>query len=369
MYREPVIRRPVKIGGRSFSAQRSTAARMSLATYLLLCGVLFISSREEDADALPPEEDLAAAGIIVPKERLPRGQQALYGGEPVAPYNSRAEIAAMAQEANSSGNAAIAAAAIALGIESNDELIQICALRSAVDFFQREQLAISERMIRLLSIARDPLTLELMRILSARVFSWPLEEPEPHSGRAGDAKRPGLIAVHGTVLPFSQSSKPGDWFIPRKGALFRHISNFRPDIYSGADYFRWEGGYTDWARDIASERLAEWIDARGLQGSDVVAHSHGCNVVMRSMEKGATYGKVVFMSCPVHWHKYSLPPDAQKNAVSVRAKLDIVILMDRGSQRFPAGTIREHLLPCWYYGHWRALSPATWRRERLDSYL
>lgn len=369
MYREPVIRQPVKIGGRSFSVQRNNAARMSLATYLLLCGVLFKASREEEADALPPEEDLAAAGIIVPKDRLPRGQHVLYGGEPAAPYYSRAEIAAMAQEANRTSDPAIAAAAVALGMESNDELIQICALGSAVDFFQREQLAIFERLIRLLSIARDPLTLELIRILSSRVLSPPLEEPERRSGRAGDAQRPGLIAVHGTILPFSQSSKPGDWFIPRKGALFRHFSNFRPDIYSGADYFRWEGGYTDWARDVASERLAEWISARGLQGTDVVAHSHGCNVVMRSTEKGATYGKVVLMSCPVHWHKYSLPPNAQQNVVSVRAKLDIVILMDRGSQRFPTGTIREHLLQCWYYGHWRALSPATWRREMLDSYL
>ena len=78
---------------------------------------------------------------------------------------------------------------------------------------------------------------------------------------------------------------------------------------------------------------------------------------------------MVLMNCPVHWNKYRLLHAITNDVISVRIKCDLVILMDRAGQRFPRGTIKEHILPLWYTGHSVITKPKTWRKEHLDRYV
>jgi len=65
-----------------------------------------------------------------------------------------------------------------------------------------------------------------------------------------------------------------------------------------------------------------------------------------------------------------MPCRRSKNcAVSIRAKLDFVILMDRGGQRFPHGTIPDRVLPIWYTGHNACTKPDVWQAQGLDGYV
>ena len=57
------------------------------------------------------------------------------------------------------------------------------------------------------------------------------------------------------------------------------------------------------------------------------------------------------------------------DVVSIRTKFDLVIMMDRGGQRFPPGTIKDIILPFWFTSHSASTKPSTWKNEKLDQYL
>lgn len=378
MYPED-IHTPVPIGSAEFF-QQSERARVAVAAYLLLAGPLFVEgvARNEDSAIIPPASELREAGI---KEKV-RGRVALHGRGLLEPGPPESEdpgygdfesaisnIAELVAEANDTGDPRLAARAVAAGIRSSDELIRVCALGSALEFFAPESLDLPGHIAWLLRHTTQQQTLELLSTLTARVWSPPPGAAGPGSPISRRSRVTGLMAVHGTVLPISQGNRP-DWSIPRQGPLFNHLAVLRPDIYSHDDYYRWEGGYTDYAREVAIQSLFDWTDRRRLAGIDVIAHSHGCNVVLGSTMKGAKYGKLILMNCPVHWHKYRLAVSVSaSSAVSIRVKLDFVILMDRGGQRFPQGTIPEHVLPIWYTGHSACTKPDVWQAQGLDKYV
>lgn len=284
-------------------------------------------------------------------------------------FGSLRGLALRAARANERGDPREAAALVALASRSDDELIRVCALGSAIDFFDPRSIDIPDQIAWFLRNARQPETFELLSIIMARVSPVAaLGAIPPGTANAQSLTAPGLMAIHGTVLPYSQSNRP-EWSVPNKGSMFAHIQGVRPDIYASNDYFRWEGGYTDYAREVAMTNLFDWLNSRGLHGMDVVAHSHGCNVVMASTSLGATYNKIVLLSCPVHWSKYSLPSAMlTKNAISIRTKMDYVILADRGGQRFPVGTIKDEVLPIWF-SHSATVEPKTWIDHNLDRFL
>lgn len=365
---------PVSLNSSLFFDQGDESlSRFTLAAFLLLTGILFVQDQRlsEERLELPTAEEFEVLGInLEVRETVPRGKFDLREFSARAPDNvPSSALADFAAQVNEQGNPSDAALLVALGCNSSDELVRICALGSAVDFFRLETIDIRRQLAWFFENAREPETFELLFMLMARVFPVAAMGKLSPSTNASTATPTGLMAVHGTVLSYSQANRP-EWSVPPNGSLFSHIKTFRNDIYGSPDFFRWEGGYTDYAREVAISSLCNWINRRNLNGIDVVAHSHGCNVVMGSTSVSTNFRKIVLLSCPVRWRKYNLPRAMITNdVVSIRTKFDFAIMMDRGGQRFPNGTIREVILPFWFTSHSTSTKPSTWRSQNLDQYL
>lgn len=373
MYSEKILD-PISIKSNEFSAQdRRNASRVTLAAYLLLLGPLFVKGVLESADdvLLPTKEQFEKLGIHQEISDYCNQSEFDYTKFSSVPDNeifTAQYLAKLAKECNDKLDPNIAAELVASGIHSDNELIRVCALGSAVEFFPNGTINWYSQILWFLRNASQNLTWTLFHILLKRIklFNLPPTNPPP-PGRTQSLLVPesGLLAVHGTNFWDIPNG-----FAPPDGELFSYLRSFRPDIYGNSDYFRWEGGYSHYARSVASQNLFNWVSYKTLSGFDVVAHSHGCNVVMASTLLGAQYKKMVFLSCPVHWkHYYLTPPLITKDVVSIRVNVDIVILMDRGGQRFPPGTIKEHLLPFWFTAHNATLKPKNWEKFRLYKYL
>lgn len=167
-----------------------------------------------------------------------------------------------------------------------------------------------------------------------------------------------IMLVHGTW------ASDAEWYKPN-GSFHRFIKPQRSDLYSQADFFRWTGGYSDGARNQGAADLKAWVEARNESGLDLMGHSHGANVMMLATKFGLTAGKLILLSCPVHVNKYF--PDftkVRKPVVSVRVKLDLVILADFGGQRFRHPDIKEIVLPIWF-DHGATHEPATWQAHNI----
>ena len=89
---------------------------------------------------------------------------------------------------------------------------------------------------------------------------------------------------------------------------------------------------------------------------------------MLASQGGTRVGKLVMLSCPVHWPKYAPNFTQVSKVVSVRVRMDLVILADRGGQRFQDNHIDEHVLPIWF-DHFATHDPHTWDRYRVRSML
>jgi hypothetical protein len=71
---------------------------------------------------------------------------------------------------------------------------------------------------------------------------------------------------------------------------------------------------------------------------------------MKATSLGAAFGHVQLLNCPVR-PSYAFRESSAITARSVRTCFDLVILADRGGQRFPPRSgIVEQYLPSWY-GH------------------
>ncbi len=366
---------PIPLGaGEFFEQGTESLSRYTLAAYLLLAGVLFVQPEDgepRELGIIPPEDALGVLGIsTLDGDRLPRNQLDLRQlADGAIAGVSRQELADDAVSVNLSQNPILAAQMVARGCAADDELIRVCALGSAFDFFDFDTIDIGQQIDWFIRNAEVLETFELLATLLARVFPIPAIGYATGQATPQNTTSSGLLAVHGTVLPFPQGNRP-EWSVPPSGSLFTHLKTFRGDIYSSQDYYRWEGGYTDYAREVAIANLRDWIDSRGLNGIDIVAHSHGCNVVLGSTSIGARYRKIVLLSCPVHWKKYNLAQSMITNdVVSIRTIFDLVILMDRGAQRFPPQTINEVILPFWFTSHSATVKPANWQSQNLDKYL
>jgi hypothetical protein len=77
---------------------------------------------------------------------------------------------------------------------------------------------------------------------------------------------------------------------------------------------------------------------------------------------------MVLLSCPVHFPKYA--PDFSKiqKIVSIRVRLDLVILADRGGQRFSDPRIQENVLPIWF-DHFATHDPLVWSKYTVPAML
>jgi hypothetical protein len=170
------------------------------------------------------------------------------------------------------------------------------------------------------------------------------------------------LLVHGT---FARSAS---WWQP-DGDFHQYVkANVRPDLYSANDRFEWSGAYSDGARAAGAAELREWVAGHQLANPDIFGHSHGANIMMLATQNGMSAGTLVLMSCPVHVPKYIADFSRVSRVVSIHVHLDLVILADRGGQRFNHPQIEEHVLSVWF-NHSATHDPDTWKKKKLKAVL
>jgi hypothetical protein len=169
------------------------------------------------------------------------------------------------------------------------------------------------------------------------------------------------LLVHGTWAANEQWWKPG-------GNFHSYLLNgIRPDLYANADAFSWSGIYSEAARAIAATELQAWLGGHTIQNPYLLTHSHGGSVAMLATQNGLNTGPLVLLSCPVH--SIYMPDFARTGrVVSIRVKLDLVILADGGGQKFSDPRITERVLPIWF-DHSATHDPAVWQKYNLRSVI
>jgi pimeloyl-ACP methyl ester carboxylesterase len=160
------------------------------------------------------------------------------------------------------------------------------------------------------------------------------------------------VITHGTFAANASWFRPG-------GDFYEALKNKRPDLDVHDRSFRWTGAYSDKARGADAVLLKQWISDQGLMVPDVFAHSHGGTVAHLATQKGVQFDRLVLMSWPVHkkWH-----PDFSriKRIIDVRVRMDLVVLLDGGTQRFRSKDfqIEEHRIG--WFDHSSTHEPAYW---------
>ena len=185
------------------------------------------------------------------------------------------------------------------------------------------------------------------------------EEPTDDDLPAPSPSRTSVL-IHGTTF-----GRTTGWWKPRRAFPKYLKSNVSHNLYGGSKPFYWSGLYSHRARELGADDLVQWASAHSLD--HVFAYSHGGSVAMLASALGLSMEKLVLLSCPVH-SRYA--PDFQRvsNVVSIRTRLDLVILADGGSQRFRDPRIVERVLPIWFT-HKPTRQPDVWRRYNIDAML
>jgi pimeloyl-ACP methyl ester carboxylesterase len=175
------------------------------------------------------------------------------------------------------------------------------------------------------------------------------------AGAAGAGSHTAMI-VHGTWALGATWWQPG-------GDFHSHVLHeLRPDLYNGDKRFAWSGGYSDAARALGADDLLTWVNTHNEQGLDLFTHSHGGSLAMLASNRGLQIGELVLLSCPVHIPKYQPDFSRVQKVVSIRVHLDLIILADRGGQRFNHPNIEENVLPIWF-DHTATHSPDVWKNN------
>jgi pimeloyl-ACP methyl ester carboxylesterase len=132
------------------------------------------------------------------------------------------------------------------------------------------------------------------------------------------------------------------WYQPQ-GEFHAALGANRPDLDIHDQSFVWSGGYSHTARTRAADELKQWIGDQGLSRPDFFAHSHGGTVANFATRDGVEFDRLVLLAWPV---RTQWGPDVARidRLIDIRVKLDFVILIDGGGQRFPGGQpkLEEH---------------------------
>jgi hypothetical protein len=170
------------------------------------------------------------------------------------------------------------------------------------------------------------------------------------------------LLVHGTWAANETWWQPGGDF----HTYF--LKNVRSDLYDKSDRFGWSGAYSDGARLLGAQDLLRWVTNHNENGLDLITHSHGGSIAMLATHNGLQVGELVLLSCPVHIPKYMPDFTKVKKTVSIRVHFDLVILADRGGQRFQLPEIQENVLPVWF-NHSATHDPSVWTKNKVPSML
>jgi pimeloyl-ACP methyl ester carboxylesterase len=224
-------------------------------------------------------------------------------------------------------------------------------------------------MLSALQDADDPSVQAICMAAMVRRTNLFNEGSPPRSvGQAPSVGKADSMLVHGTCFAWP-GQEVREWWTPGSGEFHGYLtSGIRPNLYAAADYFRWSGGWNDYARDSAARELTEWLASHKLQGIDLFAHSHGANVALRASHS-LPLRNLVLLSCPVH-DTLSVPSFANvRRVLSIRIHWDLVILADRGRQHFRDPRIIEKVLPIWFVGHGASVEPRIWDKRHLAKFV
>lgn len=339
---------------------------MTLAAFLLLAGIRH--RRISDPRDTMPDDDVAPLGLAgwhlvdAPETGRFDSREPYFSHIAERTSVSNDELGSLIWDAFRSQRSPDLAKAVLAGTASPDGLVRFSALTSAIEMF-RYSPEFTRRLIEFDSYSGRTTT-AIRSIVASRLFGAALSASDPPvEVRPVQEQEPGLMLIHGTNFPPSRPI----WSVPGVGPLFQHLAVIRPDVYGKPDYFRWEGGYSAYAREVAAMNLNDWIKHRALTGIDAITHSHGGNVLMASTYLEAKFGHVIFLSCPVRWNQYQVCPGTVQKKNSVRVHLDLVITADRAAQRFPIGSgIIDTVLPIWF-DHGATYEPTNWTTYDLDA--
>ena len=167
------------------------------------------------------------------------------------------------------------------------------------------------------------------------------EHLQPHvGGRTSQELRD--VSSHTAVVTHGTWARDGAWYQPG-GDFYVGLSQNRPDLHLHNQSFQWSGGYSHGARRLGAIDLEQWLVGQQLATPDFFSHSHGGTVAHLATGRGVTFDRLVLMSWPVHQQWF---PDFSKvnRIVDVRVRADLVILADRGGQRFRTNqfNVEEH---------------------------
>ncbi|HEV2733095.1 MAG TPA: hypothetical protein VGV15_23935 [Terriglobales bacterium] len=322
-----------------------------------------------------PAEDLSALEfptIRVTGDRFrPKELQQISGLRLMAAVRPRKEevrsapasVVAAAQNFYTNANSETAAALLETSLRHPNQLVRVAAASSYIDIAVDPQPAIR--------ILEDGLNSK--NLLTRDVAAYALAHADPKNPKLAELLRVKKLRsrrkrsrtstiIHGTW------ASTGTWWQPG-GDFWTYLhENVDPSLYGAADRFGWTGGYSDAARADGGTKLHAWVQEHDLDGLDLFTHSHGGSVAMLANQAGTRVGRMVLLSCPVHWPKYTPQFDLVGQVVSVRVHLDLVILADRGGQKFSDPRIHENVLPIWF-DHFATHDPANWDRYNIKAML
>jgi hypothetical protein len=177
--------------------------------------------------------------------------------------------------------------------------------------------------------------------------------PPPSKKRRRSSRTTAL--THGTWAAQQAWYKPG-------GNFYRALNTNRPDLDVHDESFTWSGNYSDGARRVAARELKQWVGDQGLVSPDFFTHSHGGTVANLSTKEGVEFDKLVLLAWPVHvqWQ-----PDFTRvgQVYDIRVRFDLVILVDRGGQRFRHPRVIERRNG--WFDHAAPHEPAYWDAHGL----
>ena len=165
------------------------------------------------------------------------------------------------------------------------------------------------------------------------------------------------VITHGTF------AANGTWYRPG-GDFYEALKAKRPDLDLHDQSFRWTGAYSDMARRADAELLKQWVPDQGLSLPDFFAHSHGGTVAHLATRKGVHFDRLVLMGWPVH-EKWFPDFTKVKRIIDVRVRLDLVVLMDGGRQRFRTDDFKIEEHRNGWFDHSSTHEPAYWDEHGL----
>lgn len=351
--------------------ERGRDAVMSQAAIVLAAGA-GVGGRAEKLEPVG-ELDLPPMAQIVRKRKMPVEQAVSQLDIDVATHVSRPDVrfpgsatANIAKQLVDKPAANTAAALIEANMHSSSPLVRAAAAAAALDTTgPREDV---ERRLVEASRHRDPLVRDLGRVGLARVdpnhdaLRNVVGRPAPLYGK--DRASHTAVLTHGTFASRTRWWRPG-------GSLHTYLDGLAPPLHMHDPSFQWTGQYSPGARDLAADRLVDWLTDQGLETPDFFAHSHGGTVAHLATTKGAQFDRLVLMSWPVHGDSFPNFDNVQR-IIDIRVRWDLVIMADRGSQVFRAppehaAKVEAHING--WFDHSDTNDPAYWQRYGLPAAL